>query len=766
MKTTWKIAQAELKSLFSSPIAWLILIIFTFQAGLGMSDKLSDEIRHIALYGRGYNLTGAILAREVGSVFSDMLENLYLYIPLLTMGLMSKEYSSGSIKLLYSSPITNAQIIFGKYASMLVYSAVLMLVLLVFLFFGAGVIENFDYPRAFTALLGIFFLTCAYAAIGLFMSTLTAYQVVAAVGTLTALALLNYVQNVGQNYDFVRDITYWLSLAGRSKQFLEGMICSEDILYFFIVIGLFLSLSILKLRFGRTTVRGVKRVSAYGCVIVITLMLGYLTSRPTMIAYYDTTDTKQNTLTPPSQEVVEKFKGDLSITTYVNLLDENYSTGLPAYRKWDMTLFDKYIRFKPDIKMRYVYYWHHTSNPSLYGYNPGLTDEQLAKKVCEAQDLSYSMFMTDKEIEKIIDLSDEYWHFVRIIETGDGKTARLRMYNDNQRSPGETEITAALKQMVMKTPKVAFLTGHGERDIYKGGDREFGAFAINLTFRHSLVNQGYKVITVNLEENDIPEDVDIIVLADPRKDYNEVATERFNKFIAKGGNAFIMSDVAHQAFINPLVEPLGVSFEQGVLVQPSPNYPANMLILDPSQSAMKRSREYYVQFRMDKKFIFPGAVAITKNEKATTFNDSILFATPAKGAWNEFQTTDFIEHKPTLDPATEKEDSIPVAIRLTRKVGDKEQRILLFGDADCIGNGELTTSRLDLSSGNFSIITESFSDLSYGQLPINTERPRPKDSTLRIDQSADIWLKIIFMGVFPGSLLIAYFILWWKRRRK
>ena len=245
-----------------------------------------------------------------------------------------------------------------------------------------------------------------------------------------------------------------------------------------------------------------------------------------------------------------------------------------------------------------------------------------------------------------------------------------------------------------------------------------------------------------------------------------MATERFNKFIAKGGNAFIMSDVAHQAYINPLVEPLGVSFEQGVLVQPSPNYPANMLILDPTPSAMKRSREYYIQYRMDKKFIFPGAVAITKNEKATAFNDSILFATPAKGAWNEFQTTDFIEHKPTLDPATEKEDSIPVAIRLTRKVGDKEQRILLFGDADCIGNGELTTSRLDLSSGNFSIITESFSDLSYGQLPINTERPRPKDSTLRIDQSADIWLKIFFMGVFPGSLLIAYFILWWKRRRK
>lgn len=766
MKTTWKIASAELKSLFSSPIAWLILIIFTFQAGLGMSDNISDEIRHIALYGHGYHLTGSILTRDGGSVFSEMLNNLYLYIPLLTMGLMSKEYSSGSIKLLYSSPITNVQIIIGKYISMLVYSAVLMLILLVFIFFGAATIEHFDYAHAFTALLGIFLLTCAYAAIGLFMSTITAYQVVAAVGTLTILALLNYVQKVGQDYDFIRDITYWLSLSGRSRQFLEGMICSGDILYFIIVIGLFLSLSILKLRFDRTIVRSVCKVGIYGCVVIATLALGYITSRPTMIVYHDSTATKSNTLTPPSQEVVKLLDGDLSITTYVNLLDENYGTGLPSQRNWDMLQFNQYIRFKPETKMRYVYYWHHTSNPSLYANNPNATDEEIAKKLCEAHDLDYDMFMTDKEIEKIIDLSDEDWHFVRIIESANGKTARLRIYNDNQRSPSETEITAALKQMVMKTPKVAFLTGHGERDIYKGGDREFGAFAINLTFRQALVNQGYKVVVVNPDEEEIPEDVDIIVLADPRSAYNETATDRFNKFIAKGGNALIMGDVAHQSFINPLVAPLGISFDQGILVQPSPNYPANMLILDPTESAMKRSRGYYTQNRWGRKFIFQGAVGITQNENAAAFNDSILFATPSKGAWNELQTTDFIDDKPTLDPATEKEDSIPVAIRLTRKVGEKEQRILVFGDADCIGNGELTSSRLDLQGGNFAIITESFSDLSYGELPVNTSRPRPKDDTLRIDQGANIWVKVFFMGVFPGSLLIAYLILWWKRRRK
>ena len=110
MKTIWKIAKAELNTLFCSPIAWLILIIFAFQAGLTFSDLISDQLRYLALNYRPYNLTSALLLGYSG-VYSSMQDNLYLYIPLLTMGLMSKEYSSGSIKLLYSSPITNIQII-------------------------------------------------------------------------------------------------------------------------------------------------------------------------------------------------------------------------------------------------------------------------------------------------------------------------------------------------------------------------------------------------------------------------------------------------------------------------------------------------------------------------------------------------------------------------------------------------------------------------------------------------------------------------------
>ena len=118
-----------------------------------------------------------------------MLEHLYFYIPLLTMGLMSREFSSGSIKLLYSSPVTSAQIILGKYLSVMIYCAVLLGVILVYVGLGALTIGHMDGTLIFSNFLGMYLLICAYAVIGLFMSCLTSYQVVAAIGTLAFFGL-------------------------------------------------------------------------------------------------------------------------------------------------------------------------------------------------------------------------------------------------------------------------------------------------------------------------------------------------------------------------------------------------------------------------------------------------------------------------------------------------------------------------------------------------------------------------------------------------
>src|SRR5690606_28313783 len=117
------------------------------------------------------------------------MQKLYLYIPLLTMGLISRETSSGTIKLLYSSPIKVREIVFGKYLAMIVYSLVLVTIVTIFVISGIAQIESPDTGMLMTALLGFFLLLCAYAAIGLFMSSLTTYQVVAAICTFVMIGI-------------------------------------------------------------------------------------------------------------------------------------------------------------------------------------------------------------------------------------------------------------------------------------------------------------------------------------------------------------------------------------------------------------------------------------------------------------------------------------------------------------------------------------------------------------------------------------------------
>ena len=126
-----------------------------------------------------------------------------------------------------------------------------MLVPIASAIYGSLVIPSFDWAPVLVALLGLYLLICAYCAIGLFMSSLTTYQVVAAVGTLIILAILNFVGSIGQEYDLIRELTYWLSINGRTIDMLNGVIRSEDVIYFVVVVTLFLTFTTFKLTSDR-----------------------------------------------------------------------------------------------------------------------------------------------------------------------------------------------------------------------------------------------------------------------------------------------------------------------------------------------------------------------------------------------------------------------------------------------------------------------------------------------------------------------------------
>ena len=374
--------------------------------------------------------------------------------------------------------MTNFQIIVGKYLAIVLYGAIMMAVLILLLLCGLGTIEHFDWPLVLTGIFGLYLLLCAYAAIGIFMSSLTSYQIVAAIGTLVVLMLLSMVGKWGQEINFVRDITYWLSINGRSDTFIAGMICSEDVIYFLLVICLFLALTIIRLNAVRQKIKFSLTLGRNIIVILVVCLLGYISSMPTMKVYHDSTATKLNTLTQNSQDIVAQLDGGLTITTYINLLDQDggwFSMG--SFLKTDMERFEQYLRFKPDMKLKYVYYYDTCNNPQLDKHYPGETLREKMREMCMVYGLDSSKFLSPSEIRAKIDLTGEGNTFVRQIERENGEKAWLRVYNDFQRFPSEREISAAFKRMVMKLPVVGFLQGHGERNYDRDRDRDYSAFA-------------------------------------------------------------------------------------------------------------------------------------------------------------------------------------------------------------------------------------------------------------------------------------------------
>lgn len=338
MKVIIKIAKTELQKLFYSPIAWLILIIFSFQVS-GIFTEMMTRILKMQGMNRWdelIRLTWRLFASKptpgsVGGVYFRLLEYLYLYIPLLTMNSMSREISTGSIKLLYSSPVTNRQIIFGKYLALMAFGAVMIAILAVLGCYAMATVEAVEVPLILSGLLGVYLLICTYAAIGLFMSSLTSYSVVAAIGTLSVLAFLNYADKIWQEMALVREITYWFAVPGKVKSFIDGLITTEGLLYFMIVIGLFLSFTIIKLQSGRQRVPVLVTIGKYAGVFMLAMTLGYFSSRPAFKGYADITRTQMNTLSKTSQEIIAKLKQPVTITTYTNVLDEykHYSLALP-----------------------------------------------------------------------------------------------------------------------------------------------------------------------------------------------------------------------------------------------------------------------------------------------------------------------------------------------------------------------------------------------------------------------------------------------------
>jgi len=529
----------------------------------------------------------------------------------------------------------------------------------------------------------------------LFMSSLTSYQVVAAISTLAVLAFLNFVGQIGQTHDFVRDITYWLSISGRADNFVNGLISTKDLLYFVLIIGLFLALTIMKLQNERETRSKAGKISRYTFVVLMVVLFGYITSLPALNFYYDTTRFKDRTLTETSQELVRQLDKPIKIITYVNALHYSASYGAPANRISDLNQFEKYRRFLPDMRMDYVVYY-----DTLVRYNDTTsTLLEKAKKASSAHKFKFEELLSPEDIKKEINLIPENNRLVRFVEYN-GKQTPLRMFDDMFVYPGESEISAALKRLISKPARVGVLQGHNERSIQSMSDAGYQIITKGVNIRGSLINQGFEPEDVYIDQiTEIPEALEVLIVSDPKSAYSHEEINKIREFINAGGNMLIAGEPGRNSLLNPILKNLGVSFVSGTLLQETENFELDLLQTNFTPNA----RAFGYGFYDDAVVSMPNAMAINFAD-TTNFQITPILITDINSTWNKKEDFNLKTEKVEFNPRLDQKVLAPVAVALERVVQEKKQKIMVVGDADFMSNTEMIRNSPNTvnSSGRFS----------------------------------------------------------------
>lgn len=239
------IAVREWRGLFLSPIAWTLLaVIQGLLAWIFL--LLVDDFRNLQGQLASLNNAPGVTDLVAAPLFRVAAWMLLLLVPLLTMRLFSQERRAGTLDLLLSAPVGIPAIVLGKYLGILAFFLIAVaLITLMPLSLAAG--TTLDMGKLLAGVLGLSLLVGAAIAAGVYLSTLTAQPVVAAVATLGLLLALWMVDVASTAQGVGSDLLGYLSLQRHYDSFLLGLFDSADLAYYLLFSLAFLVLAIHRL---------------------------------------------------------------------------------------------------------------------------------------------------------------------------------------------------------------------------------------------------------------------------------------------------------------------------------------------------------------------------------------------------------------------------------------------------------------------------------------------------------------------------------------
>src|SRR5215813_8915750 len=238
MRNTLTIAGKELSSYFVQPVAYVVLTVFVLLAGwffFALIKQFSEMVQVYSAMSNAQALEHLNLnTRVIDPLLHNMSVVMVILVPAITMRAFAEEKRTGTYEFLLTAPVRTGEIVAGKFIA----AAAFMLIMIGLAGIFPIILVIFGNPEVgvmVAGYLGLLLLSLCFVAVGLFTSSITQNQIIAAItcfGALLILYVISWPAQTGSS-GWVSDLLRYLSITDHFSQMVSGIIDTRDLVYFF-----------------------------------------------------------------------------------------------------------------------------------------------------------------------------------------------------------------------------------------------------------------------------------------------------------------------------------------------------------------------------------------------------------------------------------------------------------------------------------------------------------------------------------------------------
>ncbi len=414
----------------------------------------------------------------------------------------------------------------------------------------------------------------------------------------------------------------------------------------------------------------------------------------------DLTANQSNSLSAASLRLLQNINQPLKITAFISPINEQKET-------LDK-LFQRYQQQQPLIDYQSI--------------NPDLAPELLRK------------FNIQRDGEVVIEANGRSENILQVDESNiTNAIARLQRQGNNW---------------------VVFLQGHGERKPFSDANYDLQIFASRLS------QKGFHIENLNLiETTAIPDNTDVLVIADPQTTLLEGELKLINQYVESGGNLLWLTEPAENTQLESLAEILQIEFLPGIIVDPS----TQLLGLERVDFALAADYpRHAITTAIDSITLYPRAQAIEFLGENSDWQSVPVIATHER-TWNE--TGELAGQITQGDNPGEQFGPLTIGLSLTRSLQKEDgelftQRVVVTGDSDFLSNQYLG------NGSNQALGLNMLDWLSHDDNLIAISPRKAIDTQLELSPMHQLFIATFFLFVLPLGLLGSGIRIWLVRRKR